>query len=391
MNYLFVLDEYYPLKNANTNCASNIIERLAESNNITILSFSQKSGKKIISENIELIYFSFDYKRKKGIYDKAWKLFHYPLRNRELAYLYKKYIRCLLEKERYDAIIFVINPLESLYSITKVNFPRTTKTIIYELDSISDTIFNPAVLRPFLRAKSLLLEQKCYKKASAIIHMKCHQAYFEDSKYNAYRHKFGVADFPVLVDKNITEHKDSGKIRLVFAGSILKKVRNPLPAFDILLDLVNIRDNIEIEFYSKGDYENNIDNLNKKSNGSIIQKGFVDTSVLDDAIQQSDVLISIGNTFSSFAPSKVYEYLCWKKPIIHFYLIDDDPVLETFGSLGFVLFVDMRDSMGENVRKILNFIDRIGEFEFGTRDLFIMNRPEYTTKLMKDLLCDENK
>ncbi len=47
--------------------------------------------------------------------------------------------------------------------------------------------------------KRLIFEGSVYKMCDKIIHMKCHHRYFEQRRYDRYRKKMFIADFPMFI------------------------------------------------------------------------------------------------------------------------------------------------------------------------------------------------
>lgn len=134
---------------------------------------------------------------------------------------------------------------------------------------------------------------------------------------------------PYLIPSTRTSNSkcfDSQHIDCVYAGSFYRDIRNPefmLKTFAKLQDT-----NIVLHLYSSG-CEDIVAEYKNVSNIRI--HGYVTIEELNDIYQSSDFLIGVGNAVHDFLPSKTYEYLSLRKPIIFFNPTGfDNPVLTKY-------------------------------------------------------------
>lgn len=388
-NCLFITEQYFPFADANGACVRNIVNELKNDNFFVDVIALSNNEHSVVIDALETIHFIKCDSYKESIIS---RLFAYPIRNIAEAKSYYYKFESLFQKKKYSLILFAINPIESIFPLLKIKSDFHTIKVIYELDSISSQSFNKRILSPLLLLKSRKLEKRCYKKADYIIHMECHKAEFEKKKYNSVRSKFRIANFPVIISKkaNISITKkdiqpDDYK-HFLFCGSLNKGIRNPIPCLKIL-EQIGFKGKYVFDFFTKGDYEEELIAMSKK--GHIVPHGYVKQEELETYITKSSFLISIGNLIDNFVPSKLYSYLSYKKPIIHFYEKDNDPCLRHFSNIAHCLFIDVRNNQEENLNKILDFINKDFNLnKFVIPKEFDYCRPEYTAKILESFLGD---
>lgn len=107
---------------------------------------------------------------------------------------------------------------------------------------------------------------------------------------------------------------DKEHIHCVYAGSFYRDIRNPeymLKVFSTLNDK-----SVKLHLYSSG-----CDDLVARyaaKNEIIEANGYVSQKELQEIYASCDVLIGVGNAMNDFLPSKTYEYLSLRKPIVFF-------------------------------------------------------------------------
>ena len=107
---------------------------------------------------------------------------------------------------------------------------------------------------------------------------------------------------------------DNSHVHCVYAGSFYKTIRNPeymLKMFSALGD-----GELILHLYSAGCYD--VVKKYADKNPRIKVHGYVSQEELQKVYASCDFLIGVGNAMNDFLPSKTYEYLSLKRPIVFF-------------------------------------------------------------------------
>ncbi|PKP62122.1 hypothetical protein CVT91_00620 [Candidatus Atribacteria bacterium HGW-Atribacteria-1] len=172
---------------------------------------------------------------------------------------------------------------------------------------------------------------------------------------------------PLISSTNKIKSKNSifinhDKIKLVFMGTMYKKIRNPrflLKVFNKLLD-TNLAERLELHIF--GNINDCFDFfipckeiLNKK----IFIHGKVNHEIALQALSDADFLINIGNTVSYQLASKVAEYANSGKPIINFSENKMDASIIFFNKYPASLNLLEKDYIANsgNITKVIDFIE----------------------------------
>lgn len=121
---------------------------------------------------------------------------------------------------------------------------------------------------------------------------------------------------PQFLNNGEVEHKrKSAKntVQCVYAGSFYDSIRNPEYLMRVFASLKG--EQITLHLYSKG-----CEKIISKyvPNEHIVVHGLVSQAELKEIYKKADVLIGVGNAVSDFLPSKTFEYISLRKPIIYF-------------------------------------------------------------------------
>jgi len=399
MRYLFILNDYFPLKNASGACVEMVIDVLLKHNHdvhilcaldddmdidkegLLIHTVKTTNNQNVKGSNLK----SLDVGLIKRLSLYISYLFNYPIQFPRDAKRYCDRAIALIKEYSIDIVVGVINPIETTVVLPRLKsiFNRLP-LIVYELDSIGDLDNRNGGIRKLLNYKRRIIEKRLYNSADRIIYMKCHEKYFASKRFDTIRSKLSVSDFPMYNPKNeySFNYISSDTICFIFSGSLYKTIREPQAVIEILKG-VSKQLKITCSFFSKGSYEDYLKEEEKNTKGIIKRKGFVESRIIEKEYDQADILISIGNLMPNMVPSKLYAYMSYGKPIIHFSFIYNDPCNEILQNYPLALILSVDDSISINANRICSFIKGLesNNNHVIPDDLFPLNRPEYTEKL----------
>ena len=378
---LFVCGNYDPYPSANGVCVLRLQEALLERGIASDVVCSSSDNGVTTSKYGDVYHLQIPV-IKSGFIRKIVRLFIWPLKDPRLVSTYKRTIKQAMNEHDYSLLIGVLRPIEGLLACESLG-----DYAIYECDSITNNGENEAGLKRILRNRVDNIEKRIYDKAKRIFHMACHSAYYSQSKYSIWRGKSEIIDIPQLVDEGIVDHSSDhqDEIKILYSGTLSRDTRSPAYAITLIKELTQITDTrITVDFYSRGNCETMIKEAETVSGGVIKQRGYVTLQQLNEAVGNTDLLLSIGNCLSGTVtslPSKVISYMAYGKPIIHIDGGSNDIAKSYLEKYPLAIIVDPNKDLTENVNKLDKFI----KASFGKRveietlkKQFQLNTPEYT-------------
>lgn len=416
---LILTGAYYPNPLANGICVHNIACVLANSGiEVHIICF-RKSGESMneIVENIHVhrirmrLFFKIRFwgeKRNSSklgklainialLLNKLKKIIYFPLFPLVSITFICRYLFTaisLQKKNSFNLILKVVNPFESgvAGSIFKIKYPDV-KNVLYDLDTLTNNEY-PKILPVWIYKHQLKFwERFIYKNSDLILNLNCHKTHFQNKNYDCFFSKMDYIDIPLLKtglnSGNNRNNKDKEVITFLYAGALSKKMRNPISMCQIFYEISKIT-NIEVKIFSRGECDEVINRYEKLSNGKIKRYNYVDKKIIDNIVNSTDILISIGNRDSAMIPSKIFEYFSTKKKIIHFYHNEKDTCIPYFKKYPNSLLVNECDDNYININKILQFIKFKGKYinDKDLKTLYYENLPEYTANKIMNFLTN---
>ncbi len=395
MSHIVVLSTYFlGAASANGICARNIVKELEfQGHEVDVICYENQVDKTNNIHTIKPPFQQYNHEILK-LGNKISKFLKLLLGQTKILYskdLVAQYYDTLSninKSNNIDTVIAMFFPIEApqaLYLLKK-NHPLIV-SIIYELDSISDGVGSNGFQYLFNSVYRKWL-YRIYSFMDKIFIMKSHEEIWRKVFENRYRVKLRVVDIPVLTPKPSSNPKSrESVISFIYAGLIEKRYRSPHYLLSLLYEL-NKKMEFDFFFFSKGDCEHEIEIASKSIKG-IKQKGYVNQDVLDEAIINTNFLVSIGNSLSRSVPSKLITYLSYGKPIIHFSSQKDDVCIEYLKDYPFALLIDQTVPIEESLNKICDFVrianNKSISFEIIKRAYYI-NTPEFS---VKSIVSDE--
>ena len=404
-NILILLDYYLPYASANGICAEKIAKELKkQGHNVCIISCNENKGNTDFKniDKIDVFYANYLYKQQKTTFSKVWRyakwLLPSPLPTTQVKSRTQAIVNVaekVIKQNNIDTVICIHLPIETLIAgtILKERFPSISY-VAYMLDSLSGGFLPKFLPGEFCRKKKINWENDLLDNFDRIILMRSSKDHHEASSINSSWYKKSVySDIPMLEAKSVSSlPKTSDKINMVFAGTLADGIRTPYHFLKLLSEV----NNLDISFSYAGVNKCNNELLNaavesckEKSNLTITSLGLLKHSEAIDLIERSDFLINFGNTVPTMVPSKIFEYMSYRKPIISTYSIDNEPCLAYLRKYPCALLIDERETDLKAQAKLLeDFIlqNRDAQITYDNiKTIFPENTPAAFVDALKDL------
>jgi hypothetical protein len=295
----------------------------------------------------------------------------------------------LMPTEKYDGLLAIVNPVESAVAAVEIKKRHPSiYTVLYEIDPSSNRYKNPSNLfEKWWNIRSTRWEIETYRHFDRIIHMETHKKHFSSQKYKEFTSKTIYLDIPSYVPQ-MPEINEEGRdeIKLLYAGAFYPKLRNPKGMIEILK---RVKEKIKIKtvIYTGNQMYEEVKAMTEDDR-SFELNHYASQEVLRQEINDSDILLDLGNMDSDYLPSKTIQYMSEGKPIIHFCPDDQDVTVSYLNKYPLSLIVREKDPYAETVEQILEFIKVIKMHPvcdpYKLISVFIENTPEYSGRVLME-------
>lgn len=274
-----------------------------------------------------------------------------------------KRVNKIVQEEKIDVVVLTHVSVENLF-VAQRRVPNVIY-IGYFLDLLVGGMKLSYMNEKIADKKARATEKKVMSYLDYAVMMDSSKALYQRKKYN-YTDKLVFLDLPMLstevdIQSNselILQFKDN--IVLMFVGSMAKNIRNPQYILELFTRVKNSKARFVIvgnsDYYDVirkyGEMDNRIVYLGRKSHRESLA-----------LMQEADFLINIGNDLKNMVPSKIFEYMSFRKPIITTYKVDDDPCETPLQKYGLFLSIDERVDIEQNVSVLENFIEDKKEYD----------------------------
>ena len=229
--------------------------------------------------------------------------------------LIKKRCKKIICENNIDTIISVSNPFENqeiAYELVKNN--DNLRWFPYLMDSGR----NNAVYKV-----SPKLEKKYFSRADKLFVV---PALLNDKQFiDDFSDKIEVLDLPIVpVDIRPLQGHNRENIILVYAGKFYEQIRNPRKMFEFFEMLPS---NFILKVFYGG-CTDIVEEYREKLGDRLQVSGYVSPEELNCIIEQSNIVVSLGNSVTNQVASKIYDMIAYGKPILNFYQREDDLSLQ---------------------------------------------------------------
>ena len=108
-----------------------------------------------------------------------------------------------------------------------------------------------------------------------------------------------------------------------------------------------------------------------KRNGNIHFLGEINHDDVPNYVESADILLNIGNSIPGMLPSKVFEYMSYRKPILSTIKHSEDLSVSYLEKYGAVYIVDENKPIDVSVEETLEYFNQVmkGEFDINISEL----------------------
>lgn len=404
--FILLTNQYLPNPGATGVCVHKIAKELVKrGHQVTVVCYDDNCSDTSCIEGIDIVRIKIPFYLKNlqnfskitrlfakfsSLFCKLFNIYRYPFRS---ALLKRGYIHALKEivgNEKDCVILASYTPIEAVVALTDFKkHNQSVFSVYYSTDTLSNEHGNSGFLSPDRRERmGYKWECKMFSVYDMILIMQCHRAHYFTSKYSRYLDKMRLVNFPLFVINNVRQTNgvltNNATRKIVFAGTMYKALRNPGFACELFSKLVKDSD-IHLVFIGGGDCEDVLLEAEKNSGGSISYLGFKPYSTAFKYVNDSDILLSIGNAGSDMMPSKIYEYMSTGKPIVHIYSYDNDPCINVLKVYGNSMLIKEGDF--SCTKALLSFINNAKTIDCDTVFAkFKTSMPSYTADILEAIL-----
>lgn len=277
-----------------------------------------------------------------------------------------------------DVVFSICSPFAAHVGAAKFcSLHSNIKSVAYTVDPYTTT----DRIRPIGRSFKDLLDYECYWLNQFQSVLLSEEVFDNRSDLTSRIHYCKTLPYmlpPVIEDEVITEKASDGKIHCVYAGSFYDEIRNPmfmLQVFSLLQDK-----NIVLHLYSRG-CENIINKFSTCKH--IVQHGLINPSKLQTVYVNADVLVGIGNSIKEFLPSKTFEYVATRKPIVYFNYPEVDNIVLT----GYpkVIQIEMKGDAQAASSILMTFLEHL-DGKLVSKNMIYKSYSKYTPERIKQIL-----
>jgi hypothetical protein len=397
---VIITSDFLPIPSANGVCAYNLAKVLMK-RGYAIDVISNRGVRQKRTESIDDIairrinnQYITPYIRNKNIQSLILRtnlflhLFIYPIDSICAIFRYFSTTINVIKQNNTSIIICLNNPLLGCLSgvYAKRKFGNKLKFVVYDVDSFSNTLEGRFISLSKKRKMMWKWEKIVFRAADLAIVMRNHETHYNQEKYKQFKHKMRIANFPMLythLSSRPKQRPGSQNIECVYLGSLSQTYRNP----NIVCEIFSRIPNVILRFFGRTDnVKTIIEKFSGETQGRIHHGGMVSFLQGQEILQNSDVLISIGNRDSDMVPSKTFEYMSYCKPIIHFYTFKEDPVISTLSQYPVALLLDTNgpiQSLVEQTKEFLSTYSKMSVEPKIIRELLYENTPEFSIDLIE--------
>lgn len=295
-----------------------------------------------------------------------------------------------------DILLPVSEPHETVIAAYKF---RKKNPIIqlypYQLDRFSEgnSLYENKIWRKLKYPRHKKTELKVLSACDSLFALPPIANYYLSTPiFTEYTSKIVKTEHPLLKEVKIDSavNNSDNAVNFTYAGSLDVSLRNPEFVFRFLSE-------IDIEFtfhlYSFGNCQSIINRYKSVLGEKLQDWGKISSDLVPRTLIRTNILFTIGNNSDDEVPSKLFEYLSYGKPIVHFYYSDIDAYLKYLSNYKYALCIKMDCITDEKKLEFVDFCKRYSNVNVDFEDVrkqYIECTPQYVANLFHDVMKQQD-
>ena len=257
----------------------------------------------------------------------------------------EKAAKNIIKNNKFDYLISTNNP----YFANKVS-QRIKRQTSLPLIHIWLDPFNLRVIKGILGKYALRVERSFFEHSDYIFTLP--EALSNDGIALEYSNKIISFELPFVFDRKT----ECSNYDILFAGSF-SSVRNPHPALSFIVKCLPFLDEKYV-FYFYCNISESLKQYETESGGRVHICNYLSNKELDKRLSSCYMLVNIGNSNSNQMPSKIVDYISFRKPIISFQETEIDPCSRYLDLYPDVFVVNTIHNTDSYLSEFVNFIQK---------------------------------
>lgn len=196
------------------------------------------------------------------------------------------------------------------------------------------------------------------ENADAVVAMESSRRFHDEHcRDEPWYDKLHFLDLPLLDIKETFDLQPtavSSKTKtIVYAGTFPEGIRSP----EFFINVLGLIPDESLRVLFVGDETNHTLIEACAKDGRIEMRGRVSHEEASRLLASADYLLTLGNRLANMTPSKIFEYMAFRKPIIATYPIDSEPSLSYLERYGDALMLDERGDLSAAAAQLVGFLD----------------------------------
>ena len=355
------------------NCTVRIMNALAQEHNYEIwnISYKPKDGASKpnydIVEGVNCLYLPFPEKRAHHSYIVEHFLLFlkipiYPFFAPFSIWRHYKACKKLLRGKQFDLVITQCSPQDSVIAGALLRRGGyINKLMVLFWDNIYGKFPRKVIPKSFALYRSRKVENWIARYADCLISPSPFKQFHE--QYGEVKEAIGkrvYLEHPSVLPPRESVNMPTGKfikqgrINILYAGRVYFKEH--ISYCIDLLGKTSFAEQINLILLTKGLDESDLKAMSHNFKGEIVLSDWIPLDELNALYRETDICIAFSGYSSSSVSSKVYEYMCYGNPVVHFYEEDDDVTKKAISRYPLSMSICLRKDERTYVESMDNFI-----------------------------------